>query len=169
MSELNTVRLGSQGPFVELLQLALYRAGFLNTAPDGIFGLKTQAAVLNFQKSYSLTQDGIVGRYTWAALNSWLTGYVHHTAKQGDTFYRLAKQYSTTIMAIEAANPNVDPFNIQIGSRLTIPRGFDVVATNISFTPTYLSICIEGLTARYPFLGSGVAGKSEMGKPINFK
>ena len=35
---------------------------------DGIFGVKTEAAVIAFQKSHNLTPDGIVGAKTWAAL-----------------------------------------------------------------------------------------------------
>lgn len=35
---------------------------------DGNFGSKTQQAVVNFQKRYSLAQDGIVGRMSWDKL-----------------------------------------------------------------------------------------------------
>lgn len=35
---------------------------------DGEFGAKTQAAVMNAQKFYNLTQDGICGPKTWAKL-----------------------------------------------------------------------------------------------------
>ena len=38
------LRMGSTGPAVELLQLALNRAGFGALATDGIFGPKTDAA-----------------------------------------------------------------------------------------------------------------------------
>ncbi|MGM9652037.1 MAG: peptidoglycan-binding protein [Eubacteriales bacterium] len=33
--------------------------------PDGIYGPETEAAVREFQKIFSLTQDGIIGRATW--------------------------------------------------------------------------------------------------------
>lgn len=35
---------------------------------DGVFGPKTKAAVISFQKSHHLTADGIVGPITWNAL-----------------------------------------------------------------------------------------------------
>lgn len=35
---------------------------------DGIFGAKTEVAVINFQKSNGLSVDGIVGPKTWSAL-----------------------------------------------------------------------------------------------------
>ena len=36
--------------------------------PDGLFGAKTSAAVLEFQNSHGLKGDGIVGPLTWASL-----------------------------------------------------------------------------------------------------
>ena len=43
------LKLGSRGTDVYILQLALNRAGYLNEEPDGIFGTRTQNAVLRFQ------------------------------------------------------------------------------------------------------------------------
>jgi N-acetylmuramoyl-L-alanine amidase len=40
----------------------------LRLTPDGIFGLRTDAAVKDFQRNHRLTQDGIVGPRTWEAL-----------------------------------------------------------------------------------------------------
>lgn len=66
-----TIRRGSRGKDVEDLQsrlksnYALY-AGKL--AVDGVFGPKTEAAVLEFQRRADLVRDGIVGPKTWARL-----------------------------------------------------------------------------------------------------
>ncbi len=38
--------------------------------------------------------------------------------------------------------------------------------TCISFTPLVLSLSIEGLRARYPFIRTGIAGSSELGSPL---
>lgn len=46
-----------------------------------------------------------------------------HVVQAGDTFWKLAKTYGTTVEAIAAANPNVDPLNLQIGETLCIPIG----------------------------------------------
>ena len=43
------LKLGSRGTDVYILQLALNRASYLNEEPDGIFGNRTQNAVLRFQ------------------------------------------------------------------------------------------------------------------------
>lgn len=48
---------------------------------------------------------------------------IMHVIQPGDTFWKLAKKYGTTIEAIAAANPDVDPLNLQIGETLCIPPG----------------------------------------------
>ncbi|MEL1135225.1 peptidoglycan-binding protein [Desulfitobacterium sp. THU1] len=63
-----TLRMGSRGPAVRELQTLLTSQGFSPGPIDGIFGSKTQAAVIAFQKSKGLVQDGIVGIKTWTAL-----------------------------------------------------------------------------------------------------
>lgn len=61
------LRRGSRGDNVKLLQSMLNRIGY-SLAVDGIFGPKTEAAVIAFQRSRGLTPDGWVGRYTWQEL-----------------------------------------------------------------------------------------------------
>lgn len=59
---------GSSGASVKKLQMKLAAAGYSPGKIDGIFGSRTEAAVLAFQKNRGLVQDGIVGSRTWAAL-----------------------------------------------------------------------------------------------------
>lgn len=61
---MTTIKNGSKGEDVKTLQK------ILGLTVDGIFGVKTEAAVRDFQKSKGLTVDGIVGSKTWAALLS---------------------------------------------------------------------------------------------------
>jgi peptidoglycan hydrolase-like protein with peptidoglycan-binding domain len=68
-SSLPTVREGSRGPAVTDLQNKLKAAGFNPGASDGIFGPKTKAAVVAFQRAQGITVDGIVGPQTWGKLN----------------------------------------------------------------------------------------------------
>lgn len=65
---MNTLRNGSRGTQVLVLQWLLNKAGYNAGAADGIFGSKTLAAVKAYQKAHNLTVDGIVGKNTWAAL-----------------------------------------------------------------------------------------------------
>jgi peptidoglycan hydrolase-like protein with peptidoglycan-binding domain len=56
------------GPAVVNLQEILKRKGFYTGQIDGVFGPITKGAVLSFQASMGLVQDGIVGIKTWTAL-----------------------------------------------------------------------------------------------------
>lgn len=57
-------RLGSRGDEVRQVQQKLKELGFFNGAVDGIYGVKTQSAVRNYQKSVGITADGIAGPKT---------------------------------------------------------------------------------------------------------
>lgn len=161
------LRINDQGPFVSMLQLALNRAGYLTERPDGIFGPNTRAAVVSFQRANRLTPDGIVGPATWRALRPYLTGVLIKTIAAGDTFWSLANAYNTTVSAIRTANPTLSPENLRVGGRIVIPLGFSVVPTNIPFPSALLTYVIEGLTARYPFIGRASIGNSVMGYPLH--
>jgi lysozyme family protein len=63
-----TLRKGSTGPGVVLLQDKLTALGYACGGSDGKFGNQTLAAVLAYQKDNGLYADGIVGPQTWAAL-----------------------------------------------------------------------------------------------------
>ena len=68
------LRYGDRGSMVETLQTLLVNLGYM-TASDmatgpGIFGRRTQAAVMAFQRAQSLTVDGIVGPQTIGALTT---------------------------------------------------------------------------------------------------
>ncbi len=62
------IRYGQRGVKVQALQYALTAAGF-PTYPDGAFGPLTLGSVLQFQRSQSLTADGIVGPQTVSAFD----------------------------------------------------------------------------------------------------
>lgn len=59
---MTTLKRGSKGPEVKILQEALHLLA------DGIFGPLTEEAVKEFQKANGLTADGIVGPKTWEKL-----------------------------------------------------------------------------------------------------
>ena len=63
-----TVSYGSRGDAVRKLQELLNALGYDCGSVDGIFGSKTYAAVLAFQKANGLAADGIVGSLTWGKL-----------------------------------------------------------------------------------------------------
>lgn len=65
---MDTLKEGSRGGDVVLLQRRLTEKGFSPGNIDGMFGPGTEAAVLSFQKSQGILADGVVGRETAAAL-----------------------------------------------------------------------------------------------------
>ncbi len=163
---MKTLKYGSEGTDVELLQLALSRGGWYTGAVDGVFGRQTLNAVRRFQASFGLAPDGIVGPLTQDALDPLLTGHFNHTVRRGDTFPGLARRYDTTAAAIAAANPEADPRNLRIGQKLIIPYGFDLVPQNVRYTPELVDYILDGLAVRYPFARPQKYGNSASGTPL---
>ena len=67
-----TIQLGSEGDAVRAAQYLLReKFGYDEVIVDGLFGSVTEAAIRDFQATYYLTVDGIVGaEETWLALIS---------------------------------------------------------------------------------------------------
>ena len=63
-----TLRTGMTGSDVKQLQENLIRLGYLAGKADGVYGVKTVAAVRAFQKANGLTQDGVAGPKTQIAV-----------------------------------------------------------------------------------------------------
>ncbi len=131
------LRLGSGGNDVLTLQYLLsVIAQFYPTVPgvrqDGVFGSSTRQAVTAFQNMRGLSADGIVGRATWQALyDVYLAirgslpgisdaGYFEYTVRSGDTLWRLAQQFHTTVDAIRRLN-GLSGDTLYIGQVLKIP------------------------------------------------
>ncbi|HHV65693.1 MAG TPA: LysM peptidoglycan-binding domain-containing protein [Peptococcaceae bacterium] len=56
-----------------------------------------------------------------------LRGTIPYHLKPGDTFHALARRFSTTVEAIQAANPEKDLYNLQVGEVIFIPVRRNVV------------------------------------------
>ncbi len=119
-----------------LLPLALSRAG--------------ASSLEDFQRARGLPVTGQADRATAEALSPYLLGYLQVRLVKGDTFWGLSQKYNTSPEAIAAANPRLDPRRLQIGTLVTVPLPFDVVPTDIPMTSRLCSLCLQGLTARYP-------------------
>ena len=44
-----------------------------------------------------------------------------YAIRAGDTFFSIARRFGTTVSALEAANPGVDPNRLQIGQQICVP------------------------------------------------
>jgi peptidoglycan hydrolase-like protein with peptidoglycan-binding domain len=62
------LKVGSRGSDVTRLQQRLQQAGYNVGGADGIFGAKTKAAVVSYQRAHGLSGDGIVGNRTGSTL-----------------------------------------------------------------------------------------------------
>ena len=61
-------KVGSRGDEIMQVQTVLKNMGYYSDGVDGIFGIKTQDAIMRFQKARGLTADGIAGPQTLKAL-----------------------------------------------------------------------------------------------------
>jgi len=132
---LTTVYKGSSGSQVKELQQRLNHFGF-HVVVDGIFGIGTEAAVIEFQLSRNLQADGIVGPKTWEALSEeddedpnwdwsldqmeYLKGLVeaHHLGISGLGKFPLGMPDTTVVKIVQVLTDAV----LQYGRR-EIPRG----------------------------------------------
>ena len=59
-------------PTTREIQQALKNAGFYQGSVDGNMGAGTREAVKEFQRVHGLTDDGVVGKQTWAKLRAFV-------------------------------------------------------------------------------------------------
>lgn len=97
---------GSRGNEVRQIQTLLKDWGYYKGAVDGIFGVKTKNAVVQFQKKYGLTADGVVGPQTLKALGIYSGGTQQSSGTSGSDMYLLAN-----IISAEARG---EPFEGQV-------------------------------------------------------
>ena len=160
------IKEGDGGSLVQMVQIALKRAGFDTYSLDGIFGGRTKASVVGFQKSRGLTPDGIVGRNTFMALRPFIAGYTVYTVSQSDTLYSIANRLGSTVPLIENANPGLSAYNLQVGRNILVPFNFALVPADIAYSSFLNELICEGLQVRYPFIEVEIIGRSVKAAPI---
>lgn len=165
---METLRIGSRGPNVKLIQSLLSKIGYNPGIVDGVFGVQTQQAAAQFQRDNGLFPDGVIGPATWNAFDRILRGYDVYTVKAGDTIYDIANSYYTTINSVLTANPDLNANALTAGQRIIVPYGIPVVFTDVDYTYEIMERNIRALKSRYPFIEIGAAGQSVMGKNLYY-
>lgn len=163
---MDNLTVGNNGSLVNTAQLALRRSGIYTGKIDGVFGRHMLHAVRHFQRVNSVVSDGIIGRRTWKLLEKYIRGYFTYTLRRGDTYWILANKYGTSVRSIMLANPDINENFLRTGQVIDIPFGFRVVPTMIPCSFCLVSLVIDGIKKRYPFVETGVCGKSVMGRDI---
>ncbi|CFX84129.1 LysM domain [Syntrophomonas zehnderi OL-4] len=123
------LKYGSRGQAVYDLQQDLTALGFNTYGIDGIFGPKTQNAVIAFQKSKWLAVDGIVGNQTKAALYNSLGAKRTYTLKLGDSLSGVAAKYGVSLNDLMQAN-GLSSCILNPGVVLVIPAPANIGARN---------------------------------------
>lgn len=165
---MRTLHLGLFGNDVMELKALLKKMGYNIGPVTCVYDEEMEEAVKQFQKDHGLSADGIIGPKTYAKLERYLLGYATYRIKSGDSLYRLARRFRSSVEQIEAANPDLRPLKLQLGERIVIPFRFDVVDTNINYTYDAMERDILGLQARYPFIETGVAGRSVLNRKLYY-
>lgn len=154
--------------FIMALQALLLKIGYNPGEVDGIYGPMTANAVKQFQTYNGLNPTGEIDGATCQALMPFFLGYTTYVIQPGDSLYKIANQFDTTVQKIVIANEDINPFNLQVGDEITVPFCYDVVDTNINYTHDVLENDIKGLQARYPFLEVGTIGESVLGRDLYY-
>ena len=88
---------GSRGDAVKTLQQRLILLGYLKDAADGVFGSRTRAAVVAYQRTNGLKPDGIAGARTRAAVAA--------EAERVNTVVAVAKSFLGTAYVYGGSTP----------------------------------------------------------------
>ena len=151
---MRTLRQGDFGWDVAVLQFLLTRRGNYSGALDGYLGVQTDAALRRYQRSMSLTADGIAGPSTLAALEhldrrsttlratttlrpSVTVASDEYTVRSGDSLTSIAARFGTSVAALAKSN-GLDPAKpIIIGQKLrvTVTRSVAALRPTVDVRP----------------------------------
>lgn len=114
------IRANYEGQQAQLANTLGYDTSVINS---GLTGSGQQYSALNSATGLSQPQIGQYGQTYYSPLSG---GAIQptpqqYTIKPGDTFYNLAGGDQNKVTAIEAANPGVDPNNLQPGQQIKMP------------------------------------------------
>lgn len=109
-------------------------------------------------KQLMIGEEVEIPGYDWAV----------YEVKAGDSLWSIARANNITVSLLLQSNPEVEQQNLQIGSRILIPKRvtYRVVQTNKPYDYSQLQEDVAKLIELYPFLQVTSIGESVMGKPL---
>ena len=119
-----TMRVGSKGDRVKLLQQALIQLKYLSGKADGKYGSATKKAVVAFQKKQKLTADGVAGRKTLTALENALKNQASTQTAETTETTRTAETTEATTQTT-TSTPTLKAGYAPDGSRLRLLHWFN--------------------------------------------
>jgi LysM repeat protein len=139
--ELRILHIGATGDDVIELQSTLSILKYKPGMTDGIYGVKTASAVIQFQKDNGFVSDGIVGPITWGCLQRLIATHCIYIIKPGDTFYKIALAHNFSLSELLTCNPEIKPNMLMIGQaiqltpvKITDPSIYITTTSSISKT-----------------------------------
>jgi len=119
---LRTLCQGATGADVIELQSTLLILGYNPEEIDGIFGVKTASAVIQFQKDNGLFPDEVVGPITWGYLQRLIASHQIYIIQPGDTFYKIALAFGIPLSELLAINVGIEPYELRVGQMIQLPK-----------------------------------------------
>lgn len=125
--ELNkqSVRVGDQGAKVIALQKKLNKLDYLEAKVDGVFGRKTEQAVINYQSDHNLTIDGVAGNEVFSHLNSDHHNHAKPVRKVAGSGIKIKKVQTTSSVNTELISIAKSFMGTPYKWGGTSPSGFD--------------------------------------------
>lgn len=155
---------GNRGEKVYQLQylldvLALFYPQIPQVEQDGIFGPETKNSVIQLQKVFGLTQDGIVGKTTWDVMYDAYKGVVDSTASESDKFLPKLYPYPNNQLSLGSRGNDVRLLQVYINQ---FARNYPEIQL-VPVTGVFSEATRQGVIEVQNFLGlnpDGVAGKN---------
>lgn len=137
------LRIGSKGNDVRELQQLLAKSGFYFGSVDGVYGILTEEAVLLFQKTFNLRNDGIAGSQLITALKTTSSklNRIVYTVKTNENLKAISQKHRVSKSAWQVIPGQGNPQrNIYPGMKLLLnqkavlcsgkkPEGFPATAS----------------------------------------
>lgn len=138
------LKLGDQGDSVKTVQhllstLAYFDPDISVLTVDGVFGPKTEAAMMAFQRKYGFTPDGTVTQSTWRALNENYANIINNLPFE--TFAGKAMPYPGYVLSLGLRNRDVETLQMYLSAIAAYyPWARDVEVSGYFDNQTYEAI-----------------------------